>query len=92
MFYLSSRLEQDHGHGQGQGQVRRPPGAGKVDDGSGALLRSDSGSATLSDRNLTGLDLDARPGAVKIAAPRGAGKGRRRFVRVSAQAQTSASW
>jgi hypothetical protein len=35
-----------------------PPGAGKVDDGSGALLRS-SGSATLSDR-LVGL-LDAPP-------------------------------
>lgn len=36
-----------------------PPGAGKVDDGFGALLRSSS-SATLSDR-LVGL-LDAPPG------------------------------
>lgn len=48
-----------------------PPGAGKVDDGSGALLRSSS-SATLSDR-LVGL-LDAPPGAVMFAAPPGAGK------------------
>jgi hypothetical protein len=36
-----------------------PPGADKVDDGSGSLLRS-SGSATLSDRDLIGL-LDAPP-------------------------------
>jgi hypothetical protein len=48
-----------------------PPGAGKVDDGSGALLRS-SGSATLSDRPV-GL-LDAPPGAVMFAAPPGAGE------------------
>jgi hypothetical protein len=59
-----------------------PLGAGKVDDGSGSLLRSllrscsrsGSGSATLSDRDLTGL-LDGPPGAVTIAAPLGAGKG-----------------
>ena len=44
------------------------PRAGKVDDGSGALLRS-SGSATLSGR-LVGL-LDAPLGAVMFAAPPG---------------------
>ena len=58
-----------------------PPGAGKVDDGSGALLRS-SGSATLSDRLVGLLDVPrgavmfaAPPGAGKVAAPPGAGKG-----------------
>jgi hypothetical protein len=47
-----------------------PLGASKVDDGSGSLLRS-SGSATLSDRDLTGL-LDVFPGAVTIGAGKGA--------------------
>ena len=58
-----------------------PPGAGKVDDGSGALLRS-SGSATLSDRLVGLLDAPSEgrhvrrpPGAGKVAAPPGAGKG-----------------
>ena len=51
-----------------------PPGAGKVDDGSGALLRS-SGSATLSDR-LVGL-LDVPRGAVMFAAPPWGRQGRR---------------
>jgi hypothetical protein len=59
-----------------------PPRAGKVDDGSGSLLRSllrsysrsGSSSATLSDRDLTGL-LDAPLGVVTIATPPGAGKG-----------------
>jgi hypothetical protein len=43
------------------------PGAGKVDDGFGSLLRS-SGSATLSDGELHREQLDAPFGAVTIAA------------------------
>ena len=42
-----------------------PPGAGKVDDGAGSLLRA-SGSAILSDRVLDGTSFDAPPGAVTI--------------------------
>ena len=42
-----------------------PPGAGKVDDGAGSLLRA-SGSAILSDRVLVGTSFDAPPGAVTI--------------------------
>ncbi len=42
-----------------------PPGAGKVDDGAGSLLRTSS-SATLSDRVLVGTSCDAPPGAVTI--------------------------
>ena len=44
-----------------------PPGAGKVDDGAGSLLRTSS-SATLSDGELNREQLDAPPGAVTIAA------------------------
>jgi hypothetical protein len=58
-----------------------PPGAGKVDDGAGSLLRTSS-SATLSDRLVGLLDVPrgavmfaAPPGAGKVAAPPGAGKG-----------------
>ena len=51
-----------------------PPGAGKVDDGSGALLRSSS-SATLSDR-LVGL-LDAPPRGRHVPRPPWGRQGRR---------------
>ena len=44
-----------------------PPGAGKVDDGAGSLLRTPS-SATLSDGEPNREQLDAPPGAVTIAA------------------------
>jgi hypothetical protein len=58
-----------------------PPGAVKVGDSSGALLRS-SGSATLSDRLVGLLDAPSEgrhvrrpPGAGKVAAPPGGGNG-----------------
>ena len=70
-----------------------PPGAGKVDDGSGALLRSSS-SATLSDR-LVGL-LDAPPGPSCSPPPMGPtrspppwGRQRRRRIRRLLHLRTS---